>query len=229
MVDQLNTEKVRQDDPRLIKLIRDHFIEPPSALPYQLKNISRVHFSQFNQAGIVDTMLNNMETGFFAECGALHGETNSNTLYFEKTRHWKGLLIEADPTNYAQLKQKNRNAFTINACLSLEHYPVKIAFNMNKGNGRLLHDEAKQWIAHHGHRKDETQVQCFPLYSILLTLNQTNVDYLRLDIEGDELYALKTVPFDELHFKIMTVETNHPVNRSVENKAFMESQGCQYV
>ena len=66
-----------------------------------------------------------------------------------------------------------------------------MAFNKNKGNGRLLHDEAKQWIAHHGHRKDETQVQCFPLYSILLALNQTN--------------------------------------RSVENKAFMESQGYQYV
>ena len=61
------------------------------------------------------------------ECGALDGETNSNTLYFEKTRHWKGLLIEADPTNYAQLKQKNRNAFTINACLSLEHYPIKVS------------------------------------------------------------------------------------------------------
>ena len=106
LVDQLNSEKVRQDDPRLIKLIRDHFIEPPSALPYQLNNISRVHFSQFNQAAIVDTMLNNVETDFFVECGALDGETNSNTLYFEKTRHWKGLLIEADPTNYAQLKQK---------------------------------------------------------------------------------------------------------------------------
>ena len=50
-----------------------------------------------------------------------------------------------------------------------------------------------------------------------------------MDIEGDELYALKSVPFDELHFKIMTVETNHPINRSVENKAFMESQGYQYV
>ena len=60
LVDQFNNEKVRQDDPRLIKLIRDHFIEPPSPLPYQLNNISRVHFSQFNQAAIVDTMLNNM-------------------------------------------------------------------------------------------------------------------------------------------------------------------------
>ena len=60
------------------------------------------------------------------ECGGYDGEAFSNTLYFEKTRHWRGLLIEADPTMYAKLKKKNRNAFTINACLSLEHYPVKV-------------------------------------------------------------------------------------------------------
>ena len=66
------------------------------------------------------------ETGFFVECGAYDGESLSNTLYFEKTRHWKGLLIEANPNNYAKLKKKNRNAYTINACLSVEHYPVKV-------------------------------------------------------------------------------------------------------
>ena len=60
------------------------------------------------------------------ECGAYDGESLSNTLYFEKTRHWKGLLIEANPNNYAKLKKKNRNAYTINACLSVENYPVKV-------------------------------------------------------------------------------------------------------
>ena len=70
------------------------------------------------------------ETGFFVECGAFDGEQLSNTLYFEKTRHWKGLLIEANPTNYAELKKKNRNAFTINACLSVEKYPVKVGKNI---------------------------------------------------------------------------------------------------
>ena len=66
------------------------------------------------------------------ECGAYNGERHSNTLYFEKTRHWKGLLIEADPIHYAALKMKNRNAFTINACLSLDPYPVQVSIQRRK-------------------------------------------------------------------------------------------------
>ena len=38
--------------------------------------------------------------GFFIECGALDGETRSNSLLFERFRGWTGLLVEADPVNY---------------------------------------------------------------------------------------------------------------------------------
>ena len=38
MLDKLNREKIVQEDPRLIKLIQDHFVEPPSTRPYNLKN-----------------------------------------------------------------------------------------------------------------------------------------------------------------------------------------------
>ena len=60
------------------------------------------------------------------ECGAFDGERNSNTLFFEKEKNWTGLLIEADPIYYAQLKTKNRKAFSINACLSIQPYPVEV-------------------------------------------------------------------------------------------------------
>ena len=59
LLDQLNSEKAQQDDPRLIKLIRDHFIEPPSPLPYNLNKPERKYYAQKNQSAIVDGMLNN--------------------------------------------------------------------------------------------------------------------------------------------------------------------------
>ena len=61
------------------------------------------------------------------ECGAFTGEDRSNTLFFEKTRRWLGLLIEADPNLYAQVRKKNRKAFSINACLSPEPYPALVS------------------------------------------------------------------------------------------------------
>ena len=57
LLDQLNSEKVQQDDPRLIKLIRDHFIEPPSPFSYNLLDLSKTHNSQFGQAAVIDQIL----------------------------------------------------------------------------------------------------------------------------------------------------------------------------
>ena len=42
------------------------------------------------------------------------------------------------------------------------------------------------------------QLQCFPLYSVLLALGNPRVDYLTLDIEGAEIPVLKSVPLDKV-------------------------------
>lgn len=69
------------------------------------------------------------EGGFYVECGGLNGEKGSNTFFFEKVRKWNGLLIEADPTNYAALKSKHRKAFSVNACLSPRSTPAKVCYS----------------------------------------------------------------------------------------------------
>ena len=96
--------------------------------------------------------------------------------------------------------------------------------------GRVVHNQvAIDWINQNNFKKDEIQVQCFPLYSILLALNRTSVDYLSLDIEGDELYVLKTVPFDKVDIKSMTVECEHHLTEGRELQSYLDSQGYQNV
>ena len=56
--------------------------------------------------------------GFFVECGALDGETRSNTLYMERFLGWTGLLVEADPSNFKKVLSKQRNAWAVNVCLN---------------------------------------------------------------------------------------------------------------
>ena len=47
-------------------------------------------------------------------------------------------------------------------------------------------------------------VQCFPLYSILLALNRTSdIDYISLDVEGHEFRILKTVPWHKIDVKVL--------------------------
>ena len=65
-MDKLNKEKVAQDDPRLIRLIRDFYIDPPSELPYNLKHPDRKDYSK-GQAPFIDSRLHYM-VGFHTKC-----------------------------------------------------------------------------------------------------------------------------------------------------------------
>ena len=46
------------------------------------------------------------------------------------------------------------------------------------------------------------EIQCFPLYSVLLASNHTTIDYLSLDVEGSEMKILKTVPWNKVDIKV---------------------------
>ena len=82
---------------------------------------------QYGQLGKIVELFNGKKNGFFIECGALDGENPnifepsiscnsfvfsgeslSNTLVFELRFQWKGLLVEANPFAYRQLREKQR-------------------------------------------------------------------------------------------------------------------------
>jgi len=48
-------------------------------------------------------------------------------------------------------------------------------------------------------------VTCLPVWSILQALDIKVVDYFSLDIEGNELQVLKTIPFDQVFFKVKKI------------------------
>lgn len=228
-VNNLLKQKVTENDIRLIEIIRNYFIEQPSTEPYNIENPDQLEFSA-GQTPLVDSRLNYIEGGFYVECGALNGETSSTSFFFERVRKWNGLLIEADPSNYALLKSKHRKAFSVNACLSTTPNPSKVTFNKAFQRGRVMEDnEAKQWIKGQGLRPDTVEIECFPFYSFMLALNRTTVDFFSLDVEGDEIKILKTIPFDKINIKMLTVEYLHTPGGEKSLQTFMEKKGYEVV
>ena len=60
-----------------------------------------------------------------------------------------------------------------------------------------MHDQkAKDWVQRLHIKSNPVEVECFPFYSFMLALNRTTIDFFSLDVEGDELNVLKTIPFD---------------------------------
>lgn len=61
----------------------------------------------------------------------------------------------------------------------------------------------------------------------MLALNRTVVDFFSLDVEGDELNVLKTIPFDKLTIKMLAVEYIHETGGHGQLQQFMESKGYE--
>jgi hypothetical protein len=205
----LVARKATADDPELIRLIRDVIDKPPGHMIKMSRSLLKTP-----QAKEADSLLNKTN-GFFVECGALDGERSSNTLFFELERDWTGLLVEMDPYFYTQLLGKNRKAWSINACLSPEPYVTQLPFMESSfGTGRLSDNRNRGKL-----------IPCFPLDALLAALNQTTVDYFSLDVEGYELPILRTIPFDKLDIKVLSVEYIHGKGSKEDYAKFMAQKG----
>ena len=49
------------------------------------------------------------------------------------------------------------------------------------------------------------QLQCFPLYSLLVSLGSPTVNLLVLDVEGAETLVLRTVPWASVDIEVIAL------------------------
>ena len=125
------------NDDRLLKHIRSQIAKPSPRRSLWNGSKKGQHFSQMGESQWVDEHLKQRRDGFFVECGALNGQTYSNSLFFERERNWTGLLIEANPHYHRALLEMNRNAFVLSACLSPTAFPSKMKFQPGEAYGGL--------------------------------------------------------------------------------------------
>ncbi|CAL4102289.1 unnamed protein product, partial [Meganyctiphanes norvegica] len=212
---------VMADDGALVKAIRSTVLTPPSNEPYNLTTPDLVDQSM-GQAKAVREIFKEKKGGFFIECGALDGETLSNTLVLEHDLGWSGLLVEADPINYQNMMSKHRKSWTVNVCLSTEMNPMKVIFKQDFQVGAIA---GKSSESNNIVESGQVEVPCVPLFSLLLALNRTTIDYFSLDVEGAEFSVLKTVPFDKLDIKVLSVEWAHVPEGKEALQKYMEDRG----
>ncbi len=139
--------------------------------------------------------------GFFIEAGANDGVTQSNTLFFERHRGWRGLLIEPIPELAARCR-KNRPRSIVENCALLAAGDPRREVTMQYCNlmslvkGAMQSDEAdrahiEKGCAVQGIESYEITVPARTLDDILASHGIQHVDLFSLDVEGFELAVLQ--------------------------------------
>lgn len=180
--------------------------------------MSKQYYSQSGQDKYLNKKLfRNKRNGFFLDIGANDGVTYSNTYFFEKELGWKGICIEPIPSVFEKL-ENNRKSININGCISdfegegvfyeVSGYAEMLSGLKSKYDSRHL-NRIKNEIKEYGGSLKETTVKCFNLNKILEAHNVQKIDYCSIDIEGGELDVLRTIDFNKIHVRAISVENNY--------------------
>lgn len=158
--------------------------------------------------------------GYFVELGANDGVKQSNSLYFEKYRGWRGLLIEATPQNFLKCRQNRarRSAVYCVACVSFDYDQefVRMAYSdlmtapinsKSDINDPRAHAQLGSQYLSKGEINFEFGAIARTLNSLLLEVSAPNqIDFLSLDVEGFEQEVLQGVNHETFRFKYILVE-----------------------
>src|SRR5437868_9380360 len=84
------------------------------------------------------------------------------------------------------------------------HFPkFKAEFydNSDAASSGLVSEKDKYQKFYCGGGK-KVEVQCVPIYTMMVAANFTKIDFFSLDIESAELSALKQIPWDKVDIKV---------------------------
>jgi FkbM family methyltransferase len=178
------------------------------------------------------------DNGYFVELGANDGVTLSNSLYFEKYRNWRGLLVEPVPHNFLKCRQNrsSRDSIYCAACVSFNYDQefVRIAYSNLMSTSVGLESDIQDPRGHaklgdqflrNGETVFEFGAVGRTLNSLLLDASAPKlIDFLSLDVEGVELEVLKGVDHQVFRFKYILVECRDFPRLS----AYLEDQGYYF-
>jgi len=196
---------------------------------YHLDNPNATFFSQYHQEDVIVRLLPGRPPPggrFFVEVGGFDGERFSNSLYFERSLGWDGLLVEANPYAYEKLLSRGRRAYSVKACLGkAEHLSFLLAGDMTvaqehrsdyhaskvrKMISSLRGDSNATASRADAEPGATVKATCTPLAALLAAVpgmaSPARVDLMVLDVEGAELDVLQSLDWDALDIRMFMVE-----------------------
>ena len=188
------------------------------------------YYSQAGQDKIINkTFFDGKKNRFFIEIGAHDGISGSNCYYFERFLNWNGIAIEPSNIQFEKLK-KNRKCKILNNAISDEVKEVEfveviegltqlsgIKNSLSKKNFDIISNDKS------------IKTKSFNIKTITfddIVPKDTEIDYLSIDIEGGEMNLLKSINFDIINIKVISVENNIPKEQNFKN--FLETRNFNY-
>ncbi len=190
------------------------------------------YYSQFGQDKFVyETYFQQTPKGYFVDIGAADGIKLSNSKFFEELG-WQGVCVEPNPKAFEAL-QACRTSKCVKKAIS-NKVGVDRFFQITSGPEQLSGLESgfnQSGISriYECYNNDDTfdfeyiDVECDLFENIV---DQTQIDFLSIDTEGNELSILQTIDFTKFNIDVITIENNDYDDKFTN---FLTPKGYQFV
>ncbi len=156
----------------------------------------------------------------YVDVGSNNGVSWSNTLFLKENYGWSGICIEPNKILYEE-SLKIRNDKHYNCAIdefsrgNQEFYQISgpchgigtLSSKMDSERMNLLNSEIQKF----GGSYEKIQVPVRRLGDILFENKITRIDYLSIDVEGNELSVLKGIDWINTNIELISTEANNTI------------------
>ena len=162
-------------------------------------------YSMFGEDLIINQFFRKKKRGIYVDVGCYHPIDGNNTyLLFKKG--WKGINIDLNKTSIDLFKIARNKDLNLNFAISNNTKKIKFFFRKNIN---MLNTINKNFAKNNFLKGYKTgYIQSKTLNSILKnsSFSKKKIDFLNLDIEGNEINALKSLNFSIYKPKLICIE-----------------------
>ena len=142
---------------------------------------------------------------------------------------WNGIAIEPSPVHFEKLK-KNRNCICINKAISNknDHKEFVEVINGYIQMSGIVTDEYKKTldIIMKDPRTKMNKLNIKTSTFKEIVGENKIIDYLSIDVEGEEKRILESIDFNYFNIKVLSVENNYPEQNNYNN--LLKDKGFTY-
>ena len=165
-------------------------------------------YSMFGEDLIIKEFFKKKKNGFYVDVGCYHPLDGNNTYLLHK-KGWKGINLDINKLSIELFNVARKKDFNVNVAVSNKSKRVKVYYRkkinmLNTINKSFAKNKFKKGF-------QTNSINSNTLNSIIKQSKFKNkkIDFLNIDIEGNELNALKSINFKKYQPTLICVEIHN--------------------
>lgn len=189
---------------------------PPPGITVAHSAAEGYHSQDGQDKWVNEHIFHNRIGGVFVDLGCYDGITYSNTYFFEMHRGWRGVCAEPNPATFSLIGKAGRRGGVAVAVSGTggRSKPLVSAYMRSSLNASSVDYEFTRRHRITTHLVDVAVVTPRELLERHLPAARgTAIDYVSIDVEGEELSVITAWPFDQYCVEVFNIEARATARR----------------